>query len=635
MTNTQVALRNPFGVILDRNRERRMVFYGRVSTEHEAQLDAFENQIQWYDDAALRHSNWIVLDKYLDRGITGTQAKKRPAFLQMLEDARAGKFDLIVTREVCRFARNTVDTLVATRELKNLGVEVYFVEDNIWTMDGDGELRLSLMATLAQDESRKISERVKAGFKVCRENGVIFGNGNILGYDKVDNTYIINEEQAETVRMIFDLYINHGMGMIRLSNELMRQKRIAASGEIKWSQSNVSRILRNETYMGYIAYGKSFSNNYLEQRRINNHDNSSYLLVKGDFEPIISEEDWRKCEAIRKRRTTPVLSMAIANRKGSIVGRADSKDVWMRKLRCDCGASFRKNRWHKNKGKAWSYGYQCYNQLNNGSAKKRREADLDDTGYCDMQMIADWKLEVMSKALMERLWGDRKETVETACRILRDYYQAELPKQRNNTAVIENKLAQINNRMNRLIDMRSDGEISKEQFAERRDKLSAELKAAETELAEENKTPETPKEIGLRWEAIMETLNQTVDLSAPVLSRELLEKFVARVIPRNKNKYFWKINLDNSTTENYDVMVEGRKSHYTVILTGDPSPDGDDSSPLHNGRILCLSDFIALLSVKKYSHSPAHRRQLCANNLIRNLLEPLDLQAVFEHLQSE
>lgn len=129
---------NPY-IFLDRNRERTVVYYGRVSTEHEAQLAALENQLQWYDDQTERHSNWNVLQKYIDEGITGTQAKKRPAFLRMLEDARAGKFDLIVTREVCRFARNTVDTLVTTRELKNLGIEVYFVEDNIWTMDGDGE----------------------------------------------------------------------------------------------------------------------------------------------------------------------------------------------------------------------------------------------------------------------------------------------------------------------------------------------------------------------------------------------------------------------------------------------------------------------------------------------------------------
>ena len=149
-------------LMADRNRERKVVFYGRVSTEHEAQLSALENQMQWYDDQIKYHPNWIVTDRYIDEGITGTQAKKRPAFLRMIEDAKLHKFDLIVTREVCRFARNTVDTLIITRELKNIGIEVFFVEDNIWTMDGDGELRLTIMATLAQEESRKVSERVKA-----------------------------------------------------------------------------------------------------------------------------------------------------------------------------------------------------------------------------------------------------------------------------------------------------------------------------------------------------------------------------------------------------------------------------------------------------------------------------------------
>ena len=150
-------------VMLDPNRQREMVFYGRVSTQHEAQLAALENQMKWYEDQMKYHPNWNLVERYIDEGITGTLAAKRPEFVRMLEDAKEGRFDLIVTREVCRFARNTVDTLSITRELKNYGIEVYFVSDNIWTMDGDGELRLSIMATLAQEESRKISERVLAG----------------------------------------------------------------------------------------------------------------------------------------------------------------------------------------------------------------------------------------------------------------------------------------------------------------------------------------------------------------------------------------------------------------------------------------------------------------------------------------
>ena len=144
--------------LFDRNRARRVAIYGRVSTEHEAQLSALDNQLQWYDDQVRYHPNWDVVAKYIDEGITGTQAKKRPDFLRMIEDAKQGKFDLIVTREVCRFARNVVDTLVVTRELKSIGVEVFFIEDNIWTMDGDGELRLSLMATLAQEAAKLLNE---------------------------------------------------------------------------------------------------------------------------------------------------------------------------------------------------------------------------------------------------------------------------------------------------------------------------------------------------------------------------------------------------------------------------------------------------------------------------------------------
>ena len=289
LSSTNIQM--PFSVFKDKNRERKMVFYGRVSTEHEAQLAALENQIQWYDDQAKLHPNWIVTDKYIDEGITGTQAKKRPAFLRMIEDAKEGKFDLIVTREVCRFARNTVDTLVATRELKNIGVEVYFVEDNIWTMDGDGELRLTIMATLAQEESRKVSERVKAGQHISRNNGVIYGNGNILGYDLVEGKYVINEEQAETVRMIFDMYLNEGIGATKIANELCRRKRVAASGQVKWTASNVSRILRNSTYMGYMAYGKSFSNNYLEQKRVNGVEFKQFAAGAHVIEVTVSEQN--------------------------------------------------------------------------------------------------------------------------------------------------------------------------------------------------------------------------------------------------------------------------------------------------------------------------------------------------------
>src|SRR5574344_1636004 len=187
---------------------RLVAIYARVSTEHEEQLSALSNQVQYYDNIIKAHPDWKLYDRYIDEGITGTSIRKRKNFMKMIADAEEGKFDLIVTREVSRFARNTVDTLQETRKLKKIGVEVYFTEDNIWTFkDDDGELKLTIMATLAQNESKKISQRVKAGQKITFQNGVFYGTGNILGYDKIGKDMVINEEQAKTVKFIFDSYL--------------------------------------------------------------------------------------------------------------------------------------------------------------------------------------------------------------------------------------------------------------------------------------------------------------------------------------------------------------------------------------------------------------------------------------------
>ena len=582
--NNNQMVGNPYS-FLDRNRMRNMVFYGRVSTEHEAQLSALENQIQWYDDQAKYHPNWNVLDKYIDEGITGTQAKKRPAFLQMIEDAKAGKFDLIVTREVCRFARNTVDTLVTTRELKNIGVEVYFVEDNIWTMDGDGELRLTIMATLAQEESRKVSERVKAGQQISRMNGTVYGCGNILGYDREGKTYVQNPEQAETVRMIFDMYLD-GKGTTVIANELTRMKRLNASGKVKWSVGVVSRILNNQTYMGVMAYGKSYSNNYLEQKRVNNYDASTYMCVKADFEPIVSEEEWYKCQEIKSRRVTTKFKRANeAMQKKRLHGIKENKDLWGSKLRCSCGHSFRKNRWHKNKGKPWSYGYQCYNQLNNGSAKKRRETGADDTGYCDQPMIADWKLEMMAKMIFERIWQGKKEIIEKVCDLIEKSYQIEQPQKVNLTGIVS-RIERYKSKKSTLFEMRTDGEITKEEFLEQKgivEKILSELTVEyENALRRENK----PMKPDVCWSEIKSSLNAMFDFSEAQVDRDMVRKFVSKIVPNGKNHFRWYMNLDGKEATAVDMVVDGRKNN--PVIAFDDSEE--DEPPLHIGDMISSSE---------------------------------------------
>ena len=230
------------------NKKRNVAIYGRVSSEKETQLSAFRNQLDWYDEQVHKNPNWNVIDKYYDEGITGVQAKNRGEFLRMLEDAKHHKFDLIVTREVSRFARNTVETLQFVRELTKLGIEVFFIEDMLSTFDEAGETRLTNMAAMAQEESRKLSVRVKVGQHIARkEKQVIYGNGNILGYNKVDKQFIVNQDEAETVRLVYKLYLE-GNGLKKIKNELTSRGRKNSSGIVKWSENVVAGILDNPFY---------------------------------------------------------------------------------------------------------------------------------------------------------------------------------------------------------------------------------------------------------------------------------------------------------------------------------------------------------------------------------------------------
>ena len=582
MTKMPSPQGTPWGY-LNRSRPRRIVFYGRVSTEHEAQLSALENQIQWYDDQLRCHPNWMLVERYIDEGITGTQAKKRPAFLRMLDDARAGKFDLIVTREVCRFARNTVDTLVTTRELKSIGVEVYFVEDNIWTMDGDGELRLTIMATLAQEESRKVSERVKAGQYVSREKGTLYGSGNILGYDRVGDTYVINEAQAETVRMIFDMYLNEGLGTGKIAQRLTELGRLNASGLNKWSHGVISRILNNQTYMGVIAYGKSFSNNYLEQKRINNRDKSTYIYREGKFPAIVSQEDWHRAQEIKASRMRERFSPRTGKKVRHCV--QENKDLWGSKLRCTCGCGFRKNVWHRYEDRPTSYGYQCYNILNNGSAKQRREAGADDTGYCDQPMIADWKLELMGKAILEQVFRERRDLIQYTIGLIRQSCRTARSAETSKAAITA-QMERVKVKKENLLDMRTEGEITKEEFLAQRKKLDAELQrlTAEQERQIQSNTidPDQPE-----WGRIQDALEEILDLSQPKPNPDLIRRFVTRVVPNGKSDFSWYLNLDGRGTTAVDMTVEGRKNHAALTFSGEHYAPSEENGIIDLNAYLC------------------------------------------------
>lgn len=431
---------------------------------------------------------------------------------------------------------------------------------NIWTMDGDGELRLSLMATLAQEESRKTSERVKAGQKISRDNGVLYGNGNILGYDRVGDTYVINEEQAETVRMIFDLYLQ-GFGSMKIAQILTERKRKTATGLIKWSVSNIMRAIKNATYTGTKCYNKSRSNNFLEQKRINNLDMSTYEYVEGDFPAIVSQEIWDKAQAIRESRMKPALVSA----EKTTHSKRDSRDIWVNKLRCSCGSSYRKNKWHTKLDGKTSYGYQCYNQLNNGIRRKRAEIGLDTEGYCDSRMITDWKLDFMAKALLEHLWQERKESVLIALDLIRHYYKEERTlDNKSDAASIQARIDKANSRLANLIAMRADGEISKDEYQSMRSPIDKEIKELQKALEDTPTNKCCPR--GLDLEGIRSTLNCLIDFSGSTISHDVINQFVYMVTPTSDTTFDWYVNLNGTADVKATFTAEGRKKSCIIKL---------------------------------------------------------------------
>ena len=541
-----------------RNRPRRVVFYGRVSTEHEAQVSALDNQMDWYQELAAKNPNWEVVGQYVDEGITGTQATKRPSFMQMIEDAQSGKFDLIVTREVCRFARNTVDTLSYTRKLSKLGVEVYFASDNIWTMDNDGELRLTIMATMAQEESRKISERVRAGIQMSREKGTLYGNGNILGYDldKIHNTYVINEEQAETVRMIFEQYAT-GDGLGKVAKALIAKGRKDGGGHLKWDSSKITRILRNPTYMGYCVYNRTRTTDLLEHSREKNNDEETYILKKGNFTPIIDEELWHRCNDIRRSRQRNLLD---ENGKPRKYGGTVAKNVWVTKLVCHCGSKLRRYLWNTKADGTQVYGFECYRHKKQ-SALYLKKHGLPE-GICELKAFPEWKLELMARKIFETVWGNRREAVLEACRMLSACYREESADPAKLKA-LDKRMDALNQRLDNLIMMKASNQITLSQFVEQSNEIGVQQQRVNKEKAELLAQQGDHK--ALDMDAIEASLCEAVNFTDGMVSEWFIQNFVRRITPIDDTRFAWVLDLAPEP-QTLVCEVNGRKEYPRITL---------------------------------------------------------------------
>ncbi len=519
---------------------RRVAIYARVSTEHEAQLSALENQIQYYDELLLKHSDWQLYKRYIDEGITGTSTRKRPNFLRMMKDAEKGQFDLIITREVSRFARNTVDALQETRNLRKLGVEVYFVDDNIWTSnDEDGELRLTIMATLAQNESKKTSMRVKAGQMISYKNGVFYGTGNILGYDRVGSDMVVNEKQAEIVKLIYKLYLE-GIGTPKIKVELERRGYPTATGLKKWNEASIYRVLRNPFYSGTIVYRKVYVQDYLEQKSVKNEGQVEQVIIEGRHVPIISKEDFKKVSKILEKRSKTIKEQTIQN------GKMPSS-AFVEKLICNCGSTFNRRIYHTRGDGTKTYSYQCYTQKQYGSKRYREKNGLETINDCDIPILQEWKLKCIAFYIFEILWRDQNRIIKIANNLI-DKSISEANTNYEETDQVNiylNTLQNVKEKQDRLLELYINGLIAKEEFIKKKDELDKEKIETEKLIIENNiEEPLSKETLKEKIKMLKSVIKKSYISFDDDITDEFLREFVDYI--KVKDDYFeWYLNVFN------------------------------------------------------------------------------------------
>ena len=425
--------------------------YCRVSTDRDDQANSFESQQRYFKEYIDRQPDWELYQVYADEGITGTSTKKRAAFNRMIADAHLGKFHLILTKEVSRFSRNILDTITYTRELKALGVGVLFMNDGISTLEPDAELRLSIMGSIAQEESRKTSTRVKWGQTRRMEQGVVFGR-SLLGYDVKDGCLTVNPEGAEIVRLIFYKYGVEKKGTTVIARELREAGHRTHSGNVKWSNTHIVKILKNEKYVGDLVQKKTITPDYLSHAKKYNHGEEEFVIIRDHHEPIIDRELWDTVQRELKKR----------NRNGELGAGHSNRYVFSGKIKCgECGASFvsrKKTRKDGSLYKRWS----CYTATSEG--QKRIDVRGNEVG-CDVGKLLrdELALDILQQSLTT-LRMDRDRIIQNVTALALEAIQMCEEGSTDRVEALEYEISQLKQKKADVLDAFFSKQITKEEM---------------------------------------------------------------------------------------------------------------------------------------------------------------------------
>ena len=528
----------------------RVTFYARVSSEKDEQLNSLENQVSYYENLIKSNPKWEYVEGYIDEGISGKSTKKRVSFNKMISDGKNGLFDFVITKEISRFARNTVDSLNYTRDLLECGVGIYFESNNINTFDQSSEFVLSLMSSIAQNELRVLSERVKFGHAQAIEKGVVLGNSRIFGYDKLKKRLVVNPDEAPMVVELYELYATGDYSMKQIENIFWDKGYRNRNGN-KIAHSTLANIIANPKYKGYYVGGKVKNLDLFSEKRefVPEEEWTMYKDETGEIVPaIVDEELWERANFILKKRSNDVKNrQGICNHANLLTGKIVCKN---------CGSPYyRKDSVDKsgNKNSKWI----CSGKIKNGKE------------YCNSFAIYESEIK---KVLYETF----KDTTEDIERIIDEYTQMlwEIMKDDGLEKALERAEEQkdkLYKKKAKLLDLYVDEAYTEAEFKKLNASNSKEIEKVEAEIEDLKKQLESDAGFKDSIEEIKSSLVSAAKVASEgLITKNFIDKYVDKIFVSVDNDSHAKIEIKlvtGETTEKYLLKLKARQRAEIVDIT--------------------------------------------------------------------
>ena len=546
----------------------RVAAYCRVSTDSEDQLNSYKSQVQYYTDMIKKNKEWVLADIYADEAITGTQVTKREDFQRMINDCMNGEIDMVFTKSISRFARNTLDTLKYVRMLKERNIAVYFEDEKINTLTMDGELLLVVLSSVAQQEVENISANVKKGLKMKMKRGELVGFQGCIGYDyhPEDKTITVNQEEAEIVRYIFNRYVDGAGGSV-IGQELESLGYKTKYGSSTWAPSTVIGIIKNEKYKGDILLGKTFTVDPISKRRLENMGEEDKFYMKDHHEPIISEEVFEKAQEILNRRNKNRTTVGSGKRE-----KYSRKYAFSCMLECGfCGGTLTRRNWHSG-SKYSKVIWQCVTATKKGKKFCKHSKGIPETAI-EEAFVESYRL----------LCDDNKDVLEEFLQRMDDTLSSSVVSKQ--LAKAEKEIDALEKKKSKLVDMRLEEIIDKETYESK----YADLVSKQEQLVEERKklqeTSDNEKDIKKRLKEFKKTLeqNEVLDKFDRYVFESIVEKVIVGGLDENGNvdpaqlTFVYKTGLKNSVdgTKFKTQRKNARGRHRTNELCSHDSNEVD------------------------------------------------------------